>query len=372
MDNCDVVIVGGGPAGSSCAWKLRQAGLDVLVMDRAQFPRDKVCAGWITPQVVDELQLDCDDYRRGRTLQPITGFRTGVIGDNREIETTYDGTVSFGIRRCEFDHYLLCRSRARVAIAPVASIRRAPGRWVINDAVRAPLLVGAGGHFCPVSRWLNPTRSRASQVIAQEAEFPIPDDDAERWRVVPERPELYYCRDLKGYGWCFRKGAFLNIGLGRLDTHSLPSACAELVRFLQARRRIPRDASLRWRGHAYLVSDPPRRRVVDEGVMLIGDAAGLAYSQSGEGIRPAIESGLLAASAVLEAGRLDEADCTSVYERRLQQRFGLQTAQAGVLKNFLPELSARLGPLFLRSPWFVRHFVLDRWFLHAQEPALSV
>jgi len=49
MTTCDVLIVGGGPAGSSCAWRLAKAGLDVLVLDRARFPRDKVCAGWVTP-----------------------------------------------------------------------------------------------------------------------------------------------------------------------------------------------------------------------------------------------------------------------------------------------------------------------------------
>ncbi len=58
----DVIIVGGGPAGSSCAWRLRRAGLDVVVWDRAAFPRDKVCAGWITPQAVDDLELDLDEY----------------------------------------------------------------------------------------------------------------------------------------------------------------------------------------------------------------------------------------------------------------------------------------------------------------------
>ena len=52
MDRCDVLIVGGGPAGSSCAWRLVTAGLDVVVVDKANFPRDKVCAGWITPAVV--------------------------------------------------------------------------------------------------------------------------------------------------------------------------------------------------------------------------------------------------------------------------------------------------------------------------------
>ena len=56
VDTCDVVIVGGGPAGSACAWRLRQAGLEVVVIDKAIFPRDKVCAGWITPQVLDDLR----------------------------------------------------------------------------------------------------------------------------------------------------------------------------------------------------------------------------------------------------------------------------------------------------------------------------
>ncbi len=51
MQNCEVLIVGGGPAGSSCAARLIQAGVDVLVIDRKTFPRDKTCAGWVTPQV---------------------------------------------------------------------------------------------------------------------------------------------------------------------------------------------------------------------------------------------------------------------------------------------------------------------------------
>ena len=53
--SCDVLIVGGGPAGSTCAWQLVRAGLDVLVMDKHNFPRDKVCAGWITPAVGESI-----------------------------------------------------------------------------------------------------------------------------------------------------------------------------------------------------------------------------------------------------------------------------------------------------------------------------
>ena len=75
MIEADVLVVGGGPAGSSLARALRRAGLDVTVMDRSTFPRDKVCAGWITPAVVQALDLDLEDYGRGRVLQPIQGFQ---------------------------------------------------------------------------------------------------------------------------------------------------------------------------------------------------------------------------------------------------------------------------------------------------------
>ena len=77
---------------------------------RRRFPRDKVCAGWITPAVVQALELDLEDYARQRTLQPFSGFRTGPFG--RALRTTDFGCpISYGIRRCEFDDYLLLRSR---------------------------------------------------------------------------------------------------------------------------------------------------------------------------------------------------------------------------------------------------------------------
>src|SRR5690606_2354850 len=96
--SCDVLIVGGGPAGSSCARALVRAGLDVLVLDKSEFPRDKVCAGWITPQVVQELGVDLEDYRRERVLQPITSFITG-LGERVAQPVSYDRVVSYGIRR---------------------------------------------------------------------------------------------------------------------------------------------------------------------------------------------------------------------------------------------------------------------------------
>lgn len=372
---CDVVIAGGGPAGSACAWMLRRSGLDVVVVDRATFPRDKVCAGWITPQVVADLALDCDDYRRGRTFQPIVGFRVGLIGRRRHVDVAYDHAVSFGILRSEFDHYLLQRSGARLILGtPVRSLRRAGDRWIVNETIEAPLLVGAGGHFCPVARWLNGPCSRngSALVAAQEMEFAIDPGDASRFSIDPAMPELYFCRDLQGYGWCFRKGDYLNVGFGRLDPHSLPAATSEFVAFLAARGTVPGHMRWRWRGHAYRVNDPAARRVLGEAVMLVGDAAGLAYPQSGEGIRPAIESGLLAAATVVEAGGCYTRERLASYERRVRERFGSPRTPNARWQDLRARLLASVAGGLFAAPAFVRHVVLDRCFLRAGEPAVAI
>ncbi|HEX5104120.1 MAG TPA: FAD-dependent monooxygenase, partial [Pirellulaceae bacterium] len=224
MESFDAIIVGGGPAGSSCAWKLVRGGLIVLVLDKKAFPRVKPCAGWITPQVVESLQLDEHDYRAGRVWQPITGFRCGVIG-GRDVEVRYERPISFGIRRYEFDDYLLRRSGAALSLAEsVEAIERDGETWVINGRCKAPLLIGAGGHFCPVARRLGARPEAAAVVYAQEAEYQA--DPEASGSVSAQMPALYFCPDLLGYGWCFRKADYLNVGLGRLDAKGLSSHVA--------------------------------------------------------------------------------------------------------------------------------------------------
>jgi geranylgeranyl reductase family protein len=375
MNSCDVLIVGGGPAGSTCARQLRRAGLDVVILDRALFPRDKVCGGWITPQVVADLELDLEEYQRGRTLQAITGFRTGTINGRRELETTYGHAVSYGIRRCEFDDYLLRRSGARLKCGvAISSLRRQGGRWVINDSFSAPMLIGAGGHFCPVARELNrgpDERSHGALVVAQEVECPVEAATAAEFSVAPHIPELYFSTDLKGYGWCFRKQGYVNIGLGRADRESLPHATAEFVQFLERRGKIPPARPWRWRGHAYLLRSRGRRRVVGDGVALIGDAAGLAYPRSGEGIRPAIESGLLAASTVLGTAGQYTRQRLAPYEASLAARLGDGLQDNALSSVMAAPLFAPLAGLLLQMPAFVRHIALDRWFLRSDEPPLA-
>jgi flavin-dependent dehydrogenase len=369
---CDVLIVGGGPAGSSCAWGLRNSGLDVAILDRQLFPRDKVCGGWITPQVLSELGIDPSEYARDRLLQPITAFRTGWIG-GPALDTDFQATVSYGIRRREFDDYLLRRSLARLLEpAALASMRRDNGVWVVNENIRAKLVVGAGGHFCPVAKLTGAKPPRENAVVAQEAEFEMNDRQQAGCRVRPDTPELYFCADIKGYGWCFRKNNFLNIGLGRLDQHRLSEHVAAFVSFLKATGRISFDVPSSLLGHAYLLYGVSERKIFDDGLVLIGDAAGLAYKQSGEGIRPAIESGLLAAQAILSAQGNYSRESLSAYGKLLGQRFGTSGKDwASRLGAHLPSSwIGAVGRRLLGTRWFVRDVVIDRWFLHANEPAL--
>lgn len=372
MDRCDVLIVGGGPAGSTCAWKLVEAGLDVVVLDRAAFPRDKVCAGWITPAVLDELRFDESAYRRdGRTMQPITGFRTGVIG-HHEVETHYGRTMSYGIRRAEFDAWLLARSGARVAPpAALRSLERADDGWLANGTIACRVVVGAGGHFCPVARQLGAQLGRSEPIVAaQEIEFPLTAAQADDCAALGEVPELYFCDDLAGYGWVFRKGGFLNVGLGRRDTHRLAEHVERFVAWLKAARRVPQAMPDRFAGHAYLVWNRAPRRLVADRALFVGDAAGLAYPESGEGIRPAIESGLLAADTLAAAaGDFGPARLAS-YEARMRDRFGPREPDSVV--DRLPDGLVRFAAThLLGTRWFTRHVVIEHWFLHAKVPALA-
>jgi geranylgeranyl reductase family protein len=356
MARCDALIVGGGPAGSTCARVLTRAGWHVLVIDRARFPRDKVCAGWVTPGVFRLLDLDPADYRAaGLTIQPITGFRTSIIG-GRPVETRYGRVISYAIRRCEFDAFLLARSGAEVRDqTPLESLERRGDRWVANGGITAPVVIGAGGHFCPVARILRGRSPDIRPVVAREAEFRLDDHDS---TTDGERPELFFCRDLEGYGWCVRKGRHLNIGLGRREHGDLNPHVDDFKAFLEQRGLARRASFVRWRGHAYLASGAGARPLIDEGVLVAGDAAGLAYPESGEGIKPAVESGRLAAETLIAAHGRSRQDLKP-YEDELRRRYPSSHPAPAALAG----VTRVLGRMLMRSPLFTRRVVLDRWFL---------
>lgn len=177
--------------------------------------------------------------------------------------------------------------------------------------------------------------------------------------VRNDTPELYFCSDMKGYGWCFRKADILNIGLGRLDPHRLSAHVAEFLRFLMSEGRIPFEIPP-LHGHAYLLDGYSTREVAGDGLLLIGDAAGIAYPQSGEGILPAIQSGLEAAKSILlshgEFTRLETPRVTAAGGRALFTSIGRKLPARAI---------GLIGRCLLRTRWWTREVVLNRWFLHS-------
>ena len=357
MISCDALVVGGGPAGSTCARLLRRAGWDVVLADRARFPRNKVCAGWLTPDVFPLLDLTPAEYASTQlTLQEIRGFRTGVM-NGRPVHTRYGDVVSYAIRRYEFDAYLLRRANVRVLEAtPITSFERRADRWLVNGAIDTAVVIGAGGHFCPVARHLRGGRDSVQPVVAREAEVALDQVEA---RIDGDTPELYFSRDLEGYAWCVRKGDYVNVGIGRREGHGLNAHLRAFTTFLEQQGIVRRASALPFDGHAYLAAGVGPRPLAGPGMLLVGDSAGLAYPESGEGIKPAIQSGRLAAELLIARGPMgfDAAP----YVRATRQAHPPARPYPSRLR---PAVIAG-GRWLLGSSTFARHVLLNRWFLRS-------
>lgn len=303
MQTCDVLIVGGGPAGSSAARVLKRAGADVLVLDKEQFPRLKLCAGWITPEVVRDLEMDISAYpHRFLTFQRL---HVHVKGLYLKVPC-----VQHSIRRVEFDAWLLERSGAPVVQHTVRNIRLEDGWYVVDDAFRSRYLIGAGGTRCPVYRTFfreaNP-RAAELQTVTLEHEIPYAwqDGDCHLW---------FFDKGLPGYSWYVPKeDGWLNVGVGGMAERLKRSGkdiryhWHEFTRLLD--RKLASGAQYDPTGYSYFL-----RGNVDvvriENAFITGDAAGLATRDMAEGIGPAVRSGIRAAEAILKGKPYDLRDVT--------------------------------------------------------------
>ncbi|HUA89960.1 MAG TPA: NAD(P)/FAD-dependent oxidoreductase [Steroidobacteraceae bacterium] len=293
MRSVEVLIVGGGPAGSTAAWQLRRAGREVLVLDRERFPRLKLCAGWITPEVVTDLGIDVRAYPHSLITYPRLRMHVG----RWHVPVP---CVQHSIRRVEFDAWLLERSGAEVVEHNVRDIRADGDGFVIDEAFRCRYLVGAGGTRCPVYRGLfraaNPRASELQLVtLEHEIRYDWRERDCHLW---------FFGHGLPGYSWYVPKErGWLNVGVGGIAArmknsgHDIRAHWGFLTGMLGA--GLAPGAEYDPTGYSYFLRgnvDTVRRG----NAFITGDAAGLATRDMGEGIGPAVRSGLRAARAIIE------------------------------------------------------------------------
>ena len=318
MKHFDVLVVGGGPAGSTTAYRLAEAGASVLLVDKATFPRDKPCGGGITTRALLQCPVD---------LAPVVEEEVDVVelrfryGD--AVERRSAAPVVYMTQRRRLDAFLLDAARER-------GVEVREGTTI--DPVNAPadVVVGADG--------ANGTTARAFGLgagivhgVAYEGNVPYGVVPRERYarRAVVEFADIP-----GGYGWVFAKGDHVNVGVGAWQAEG-PRIREHLARVCAAHGIDPLELE-GLRGHR-LPLRRPGTRIAGDRALLVGDAAGLIDPVSGDGMYECFVSSEHAASAILD----------------------LVAGRASSLAPYETTLEAALLPLH-RASWKLKR-AIDRW-----------
>jgi flavin-dependent dehydrogenase len=293
MKHYRVIVIGGGPAGAVCAGRLVEEGIDCLVLDKSVFPRSKVCAGWVTPGVFRNLGLPPSEYPHPLTVFPKLMINLGRFPLRRT-------GLQYAIRRIEFDDWLLKRSGADFFQHEVKEILPTDFGYQIDGQFKADYLVGAGGTHCPLYQQFfkrsHPRNGTSIVAMEEEYKFEWLDSTCRLW---------FFWEGLPGYAWYVPKtDGYVNIGIGgnakkiKGDGGSIREYWHKYIKFLVDHGYI-NERECNPQGYTYFLRG--RDPVIRKGnLYLVGDSAGLSTLDMGEGIGPAIQSGLLAAQSIVQ------------------------------------------------------------------------
>ena len=342
----DVLVVGAGPGGSAAAYHLARHGIDVTVVEKAAFPREKVCGDGLTPRSVKAIQdMGVDTADPG--FEKVIGLRTHAR--RTTIQLPWPDLTSFPpyglvMPREGFDHLLAQRAvkaGARLmerteAVAPRfvdgyvagATVRPAGERDAEPTEIRARFVLAADGAASRFAAPAGVTRDPKKPLgIAARRYFRIdyhPGPWIESWLDLWDGDML-----LPGYGWLFPvAGGRINLGAGLLNTFSNFKDISAQHLFDAFARMLPPEWGIgEDTAEGRVLSGPlpmglNRTPQAVPGLLLVGDAAGAVNPFNGEGIAYAIETGEIAAELVHEALITDRPAVTMQYPRVLEDTYG--------------------------------------------------
>src|ERR671911_2388501 len=360
----DLVVVGAGPGGSSAAYHSAKAGLNTLLIDRQEFPRDKTCGDGLMPHAASEIALMgladwLDEPHHGK----FTGFSiyTHTAYLRQGVPPTLHGPRGYVVKRKETDARLLERASSadahlRTRVRATDLVRSASGSArglqarEVGETLRfeAPLVVVADG----VGGFAGRGMKAHQNAVARRQYF----SDVEG----PDKQDLhvFITEDMNshgaGYGWVFYFGdGTANVGAG-VSTAALARTGRNLKNFYD--RFLEEPQMMEWLRSATPEGSPRSwslkmgmwgAKRYGQGVMAVGDAGSMVHPISGEGVGYAVESGRLAASWAHEAHARNDFSATvlSGYERQLRHRRAREHLSGYALVNLVPNLMM-LEPFF--------------------------
>jgi len=376
----DVLVVGAGPAGSAAAAWLARAGVDVVLVDAAVFPRDKTCGDGLTPRAIAELsRLGLEEWVRTHTVNQ--GLRAHGFGQTLELPWPGPGKSGTGlpdwgsaVARTELDDHL--RTTAIKAGAVAVDGLRATDVVRGGDG-RISAVVFSGGRSIEVRRVVvaDGVRSPLGKVLGREWHRETVYGVAGRSYVTSTRTDDPWIsshlelRDadgalLSGYGWVFPLGTGeVNLGAGTLATAKRPAdvaikplmrTYAEQIRGEFGLAAAPdHSVALRAEASALLPMGGAVSGVAGPNWALIGDAAGCVNPLNGEGIDYGLETGRLIADVLAAAPNTSlEALWPELLRAHYGESFAIARRLAEIATN--PRVVAALGPIGMRSTPLMR------------------
>lgn len=326
--DADVVVVGAGPGGASTAYHLAKAGVDVAVLEKASFPRDKICGDGLTPAAVVELLamgIDTTGWARNDGLRVLGG------GHCQEYPWPEQKTLpGYGLcrQREKLDHELILQAQKAGArlfenhtvveaitnpqgrvTGVVARVGRAEQQQLVQ--ANAKLVVDAGGVAARLATSLGIAKKTNRPLgVAARAYFKSPrandnmmESHLQLWSGKPGESEL-----LPGYGWIFALGdGTVNVGLGSVSSDATATTLPYKKVFARWVENLPEEWGLTPENQisplrsAALPMAFNRKPHYANGLALVGDAGGMVSPFNGEGIAPAMKAGRYLADTVIQA-----------------------------------------------------------------------